>query len=117
FGAASRAGRAAVRPAASLRAAATHMGANSAERVPLWMIRPKRMGATVLAPAAIEKNRAMAMPRISTGNSSLTVRYAELAADDATKKTTHQASVCVIAVSQPLAKAQPVSVRRTPERT
>jgi hypothetical protein len=39
------------------------------------------------------KKRAMARPRIDTGKSSETVRYAALAAGEAKKKTRHQRTV------------------------
>jgi len=45
------------------------------------------------------KNTAIACARTSSGKTSLTVRYPELAPADAKKKITHHAMVCVVAVS------------------
>ena len=56
----------------------------------------------------------MAIPRSSTGKSSLTVRYAELAAAEATKNTPHQRAVCVAAVRRPCAKRRPVTASKIP---
>ncbi len=111
FCSASSARIAATIPAATISPAATQLPAKSAVLLPLSTIAPKTTGAAMLAPVATEKKSAIAMPRISTGNSSLTVRYAELAAADATKKTTHQASVCVVAV-EPSRKERPPRQRQ-----
>ena len=59
----------------------------------------------------------MASARISRGNTSLTVRYAELAAADARKNTADQHSACVNASSQPSMNAPPVSASPTPDST
>src|SRR5471030_2132485 len=57
----------------------------------------------------------MANARISRGKVSLTVRYAELAADDAKKKITIQEIVCVVLVSQPCSNIYPLMVSKTPD--
>ena len=59
----------------------------------------------------------MAIPRSSTGKSSLTVRYAELAAADATKNTPHQRAVCERrGQARPAAKRAPVIGEQDPRR-
>jgi hypothetical protein len=62
------------------------------------------------------KEAAMAWARISIGKIS-TPWYAELAAAEPTKKTADQQSVCVVAVSTPLAKRWPVTASITPDPT
>jgi hypothetical protein len=57
----------------------------------------------------------MARALVSRGKTSLTVRQAELAAQDAVKKMTVHAMDWVRAVSMPCAKRKPVTARRMPE--
>src|SRR2546430_17540425 len=74
-------------------------------------------GATTPPPRVdVGKNNEIACARSSTGNTSLTVRYADDAADDAKKKIRHHISVCVSALSTPLSNSQPVRNSNAPER-
>jgi hypothetical protein len=57
----------------------------------------------------------MANARTSSGNDSLTVRYAELAAADAKKKTTAKAQVWVAALRAPTTNNHAVTPSNTPE--
>jgi hypothetical protein len=59
----------------------------------------------------------MAMACVSSGNTSLTVRYAELAPAEAKKKMIDQEMVCVTAFSTPCTKSHPVMSSSTPEKT
>jgi hypothetical protein len=61
--------------------------------------------------------KAIAIALISSGNASLTVRYAELAPADAKKKITHQATVRVVASSTPCWNSHPAPISSTPEMT
>src|ERR1700759_2683544 len=61
------------------------------------------------------KKSEIARARISKGKISLTVRYAELAADDAMKKTTLHATAWVKTVRAPRRKSQLVTAKRTPD--
>jgi hypothetical protein len=63
------------------------------------------------------KKTAIASARISSGNVSLTVRYAELAAADAKKKMTIQATVCPSAVIVPRTNRAPLTASSRPEAT
>ena len=85
-----------------INAAATKYPMNNAllDRVP--MIQPNSSGApTPPTNVPTAKKTAIAIPRISSGKISLMVRYAELAAAEATKKMIVHASVCVCAVRNP----------------
>jgi hypothetical protein len=59
---------------------------------------------------------AAASARVSIGKISLTVRYAADAPADAKKKITHQATVCVTAVSVPFLNRNAVMISSAPER-
>src|SRR5262245_39570715 len=61
------------------------------------------------------KKKAIACARISSGKISLQVRYAELAAADARKKTADQRTVCVTASSAPRPNRNAEIARRRPE--
>jgi hypothetical protein len=55
------------------------------------------------------------MARVSMGNTSLTVRYAELAPGEAKKSTALQQAVSVVAVRWPPSKSQAVPKSSRPE--
>src|SRR5215472_4669231 len=76
------------------------------------MSTPKNHGATTPPTAVpIEKKIAIARARTSSGKISLTVRYAELAAEDAKKNITVHNTVCEVAVKAPRSKRYPVTIR------
>ena len=57
----------------------------------------------------------MAFARTSTGKTSLTVRYAALAPEDAKKKITHHHTVWVTAFKAPASKSTALNASNTPE--